>query len=220
MKTQVNEIHGDTTVLDTEVKTDSRSIFNVCFKLEDIHVNNSNYLQIADDDINTKSTRYVLMDYKEDFHFVESPQVHLKGKDIINTETHLRTVDSYTKEVSARHKRIQKGVKHFLDRTKLYSEVRYEVENKDIYAIRKDGINEIYEIKTYKPKKCIREALGQLLEYNHYPSKDSSDILYVVGEDMLDMEDKQYLSFLREKYNIPIWYRRYDLIQKKLFDKE
>ena len=37
---------------------------------------------------------------------------------------------------------------------------------------------QIYEIKTYNAKRCIREALGQLLEYNHYPSRQSSDILY------------------------------------------
>ena len=78
----------------------------------------------------------------------------------------------------------------------------------------------IYEIKTYNAKRCIREALGQLLEYNHYPSRISSDIMYVVGEEPLDKEDKQYMSFLRERYNLPIWYRQYNVVDNRLSEKE
>ena len=220
MKAQVSEIGGDTTVIENEIKSNARSIFNIRFKLSDIHINNSNHFQIAKDDKNTKSSRYVLMDYKEEFKFVQRSHHHVKGKDSISTESHFRTVDSGTTEVSARHRIIQDGIKRFLEKTKLYSDIRFEADNKDIYAVRKDGINEIYEVKTYNPKRCIREALGQLLEYNHYPSRVSSDILFVVGEEPLDKEDRQYLSFLRNNYHLPIWYRQYDIISNLLLEKE
>ena len=217
---QIKEIHGDTKVIEKEIKTDARSIFNVRFKLEDVHVETSNFKQIENDDKNTKSSRYVLMDYKEDFHFVKDSHPHIKGKDTINTESHYRTVESGTTEVSARHRIIQDGVKHFLENTKKYKTVRFEADYKDIYAIRQDGINEIYEIKTYNAKRCIREALGQLLEYNHYPSRISSDIMYVVGEEPLDKEDKQYMSFLRKKYKLPIWYRQFNISSNQLLERE
>lgn len=218
MKNQVQDVNGDTSVIDEEIKANARFIFNIRFKLKDIHVSYSNYRLITNDDVNTRTSRYTLVDYKEDFHFEKIPHLHIKGKETINTKSIYRTIEGGTTEVSARHKIIQKRVKLFLDKTKLYSKVRFEVDCKDIYAIRKDGINEIYEIKTYNAKRCIREALGQLLEYNHYPKRESSDILFIVGEDPLDIEDKQYLSFLRETYNLPIWYRRY--IGNKLLDKE
>lgn len=220
MTNQIKEIRGDVSVIEKEIKTDARSIFNIRFKLEDVHVETSNFKQIAKDDKNTKSSRYVLMDYKEEFHFEKSSPHHIKGKDEINTESHYRTVENGTTEVSARHRIIQDGVKHFLEKTKKYKTVCFEADYKDIYAIRKDGINEIYEIKTYNAKRCIREALGQLLEYNHYPARPSSDILYVVGEEPLDKKDKQYLSFLREKYKLPIWYRQYIIIDNQLLKKE
>lgn len=220
MKTQVSEIDGDISVIDNEVRTNARNIFNIRFKLDDIHIKNSNHFQIAKDDKNTKSSRYVLMDYKEDFKFVHSYRSNIKGRESINTETFYRTIDSGTTEVSARHRIIQDGIKRFLGKTKLYSKILFESDDKDIYAIRKDGINEIYEIKTYNAKRCIREALGQLLEYNHYPSRASSDILYVVGEGPLDMEDRLYLCFLRSNYNLPIWYRQYNIIENQLLEKE
>lgn len=217
---QIKEIHGDTKVIQKEINNDARSIFNIRFKLEDIHVETSNFKQIAKDDKNTKSSRYVLIDYKDELHFVHSSPIHIKGKNNINTESYFRTVECGTTEVSARHRLIQDGVKCFLEKTKLYKAISFEADYKDVYAIRKDGINEVYEIKTYNAKRCIREAIGQLLEYNHYPSKISSDIMYVVGEEPLDKEDKQYLSFLRSNYNLPIWYRQYDIITKLLHNKE
>jgi hypothetical protein len=220
MKAQVQDIDGDTSVIDEEIKTNARLIFNIRFRLKDIHISYSNYKLIANDDVNTKTSRYILVDYKEDFHFENIPHLRIKGKETINTKSFYRTVEGSSTEVSARHRLIQKGVKLFLDKTNIYSKVCFEVDNKDIYAIRKDGINEIFEIKTYNAKRCIREALVQLLEYNHYPNRDSSDILYIVGEDPLDFEDKQYLSFLRNTYNLPIWYRRYVGNKNVLLDKE
>lgn len=220
MKEQIKEIQGNTKVFDKEIKTNARSIFNVRFKLEDVHVETSNFKKISKDDKNTKSSRYVLMDYKGDFLFEKESHSHVKGKNNISTDSYYRTVESGTTEVSARHRLIQDGIKRFLKKTKKYLEIRFEVDYKDIYAIRKDGINEVYEIKTYNAKRCIREAIGQLLEYNHYPSRPSSDILYVVGEEPLDKEDKQYMSFLRERYNLPIWYRQYNVVDNRLSEKE
>ena len=52
------------------------------------------------------------------------------------------------------------------------------------------------EVKTMSAKRSIREALGQILEYAHYP----------------------YMKLLRDKYNLPIWFRLYSFFENKLYD--
>lgn len=64
-----------------------------------------------------------------------------------------------------------------------------------------------YEIKTYhSPRACIRDAIGQLLEYSHWPNGLPAAHLVVVGENKLDREGKQYLAQLRSLYSLPIDY--------------
>jgi len=64
-----------------------------------------------------------------------------------------------------------------------------------------------YEIKTYhSPRACIRDAIGQLLEYSHWPNGLSAERLVVVGENTLDADGKQYLADLKSLYSLPIDY--------------
>jgi hypothetical protein len=66
-----------------------------------------------------------------------------------------------------------------------------------------------YEIKTaHSPRACIREALGQLLEYSYWPNGQEAVKLFVAGETRLDVEGQAYLSLLREKFSLPIDYVR------------
>ncbi len=64
-----------------------------------------------------------------------------------------------------------------------------------------------YEIKTcHSPVACIRDAIGQLLEYSHWPNGMPAGRLVVVGENKLDADGKQYLADLRSLYSLPIDY--------------
>ena len=66
-----------------------------------------------------------------------------------------------------------------------------------------------YEIKTYhSPRACIRDAIGQLLEYSHWPKGIPADKLIVVGENPLDEDGAQYLATLRQLFALPIEYRQ------------
>ncbi len=65
-----------------------------------------------------------------------------------------------------------------------------------------------YEIKTSSsPRACIREAIGQLLEYSYWPKTKEASTLIVVGPNAIDQEGKEYLHILREKLNIPVQYK-------------
>lgn len=72
-----------------------------------------------------------------------------------------------------------------------------------------------YEIKTgWSPRQCIRDALGQLLEYAFWNPVPQHTIvrLIVVGEADLDESGKKYLTLLKEHFNLPIEYEVVNLV--------
>ena len=64
-----------------------------------------------------------------------------------------------------------------------------------------------YEIKTeHTAKACIRQAIGQLLEYSFWPNNKEASRLVVVGEPVLDKEANQYIKYLKKRFELPIDY--------------
>jgi hypothetical protein len=64
-----------------------------------------------------------------------------------------------------------------------------------------------YEIKTAtSPRACLREALGQVLEYAYWPGAQEPSRLIVCGESRLDDEGAAYLRRLNERFRLPIAY--------------
>ena len=53
-------------------------------------------------------------------------------------------------------------------------------------------------------KKAIREALGQILEYNHYPPNVSHDHWLLILDTVPCEEDRSFLSLLRKKVGLPL----------------
>lgn len=65
----------------------------------------------------------------------------------------------------------------------------------------------IYEIKPHQsPRACIRDALGQLLEYAHWKNEFEAIEFCVVGPKKLDADAREYLDLLRSLYQLPIRY--------------
>lgn len=72
-----------------------------------------------------------------------------------------------------------------------------------------------YEIKTLRTaKSCIREALGQLLEYAYYGNNLKIEKLIVASPCPINKDDKQYLKRLGEKFNLNIGYHQIELEKK------
>ncbi len=66
-----------------------------------------------------------------------------------------------------------------------------------------------YEIKVgHSPQACVREAIGQLLEYSYWPGSQNAVSLVIVGEPALDSHCTAYLERLRRDLSIPISYRQ------------
>ena len=107
---------------------------------------------------------------------------------------------------------LQMGVRYFDLRVN-------KVEDKyvDIKCTDTVGKKIFFELKTAQTvKSAIREALGQLLEYNHYPNESNADKLIIVTKHEPEKEDIQYLTGLRMVYNIPVYYQYFDMNKKEL----
>ena len=52
--------------------------------------------------------------------------------------------------------------------------------------------------------RSIREAHGQLLEYNHYPLRHTTDAWLIILDDKPSELDRQYIDVLRSKRSMPI----------------
>ncbi|PVE25791.1 hypothetical protein DC522_03185 [Microvirga sp. KLBC 81] len=78
----------------------------------------------------------------------------------------------------------------------------------DVVLRSADGYS-FYEIKTAgSPRACIREAIGQLLEYAFWPGAQKASRLIVVGEPPLDNDGREYLRRLNERFPVPLVYKQ------------
>ena len=69
-----------------------------------------------------------------------------------------------------------------------------------------------YEIKTaLTPRACLREAIGQLLEYGFWPGAQEPTRLIVVGETPIDEEGQEYVLRLKKRFSLPIEYEAIEI---------
>jgi hypothetical protein len=68
-----------------------------------------------------------------------------------------------------------------------------------------------YEIKTSSTARaCIRQALGQIMEYSYWPGHQSATKLVIVGAVQATKEEVEYVDFLRETFGLPLEYQAFD----------
>ena len=121
--------------------------------------------------------------------------------------------------MSFQHKELSIALVEYLKKSG-YENIKSEEDYVDIKCVDATGQKIFFELKTAQTvKAAIREAVGQLLEYNHYPNKKCADKLIIVTKHEPEKEDVQYLTGLRKIYNIPVYYQYFD-ISKKLLSKE
>ncbi|MDD5160483.1 MAG: hypothetical protein PHI47_10560 [Sulfuricurvum sp.] len=65
-----------------------------------------------------------------------------------------------------------------------------------------------YEIKTASTAQtCIRQALGQIMEYAFWPKNQEAEKIIIVGEPKASHTEETYLESLRIKFSLPIEYQ-------------
>lgn len=161
------------------------------------------------------------MNKKSEFEFEKDEDGNIK---VLDTSIFERIVEGGKIIIDPLHKKIQNAVVKLLKEqyTNLQMESGADKTGKqrvDIKGFSKyENEWHFFEVKTMSAKRSIREALGQILEYAHYPNVNHARKLFIIGPEPPDEKDKAYMQLLREKYNLPVWFRWYSFIDNKLYD--
>ncbi|SFS44082.1 hypothetical protein SAMN04487906_0492 [Zhouia amylolytica] len=92
--------------------------------------------------------------------------------------------------------------------------------NIDVVVLQPDKSEWFYEVKTYnQPIICIREALGQVLEYAMFSKNNRADKLIVVGINKPNKLEHEYLDHLREVTKLKLFYQVFDFFKNQLINK-
>lgn len=77
-----------------------------------------------------------------------------------------------------------------------------------------------FEIKiALTARACIRQAVGQLLEYGFYPNEKRASKLVIVGDGEPSADDREYLSYLRGEFELPLHYRQWSWESARLLSE-
>ncbi len=194
--------------------------FNIRFKLPDIHIGELKV--ISDTDGNIRSNRYKLLNKLADSEFIfdtaDEVNTIMGGTNEKSTAPRTRTVNKTTNYEPV-HNQMQNKILNLLKASGKYLSVKLESDFVDIKAITTNNEMHYYEIKTDIAKLSIRQALGQILEYNHYPNNQRASELYIISQYDLTNEDKNYIQLLRSIYKLPVYYMWYDFTSNTLSGK-
>jgi len=162
-------------------------------------------------------TPYIYVEKEEGSGIIE---YELKTADVFTFNTATRQLPQ-SREYTTERRAVDLEVRHSTIQEKLaialieqwgkeHVSIEQVVFGKKIDVVLKSGTEfDFYEIKTCgSAKACIREALGQLMEYAYWPSCENATNLIVVGEEAIDRKTVEYLRLLNNKFGIPIRYEQ------------
>jgi hypothetical protein len=115
------------------------------------------------------------------------------------------------REIDLRHNRMQERLLQKLSKEfgkeNVFAEHMTGFGGRIDIAVIKGERRRYYEIKTgTSARSCIREAIGQLLEYSNWPLGEPAESLVVVGPSRLDADGTAYLQTLRRRFRLSIEY--------------
>ena len=191
--------------------TQPEIFFNIKFEFEDV-IRPDELEEIGDKDINITTTRYKLLPKRNALKIAtEISEDENKGK-FKNTNRRNRTykVDS---SFDPYHDKLQNALCALLRNNYKheYKTVAIEKDRVDIKAKTLSDKWHYFEIKTDSPKLSIRSAFGQILEYSYWPDLERAEKLIVVSDNASDSDTKKYLTHIRNKFKLPIFYRFFNM---------
>jgi hypothetical protein len=222
MEEEVQAVTGDPTF---RIGKGTAGPFNIRFRPEAVQRPSSSDGLEAIDDISewTDSQHYVLFeDVRED---IPKVKVKLRKQDEDdldmsgdNDATPLhrprqRLLRAGAVELPGLHDMVQDRLLDYLrarypkHRIKREVAIRAHGTRIDVVQQRPDKSRVFYEVKVLPTlRACIREALGQLLEYAHWPAKSLAAELVIVSYHESDPDAMAYLAKLGEAYGLRLGY--------------
>ena len=129
---------------------------------------------------------------------ISSSSYHL-DKTIVRHERHEMVKDTLADQLSKKH-----GEKIVKKEYPTKSGTRVDV------AVLIPNKYKFYEVKIAdSSRECIRQAIGQLLEYSYWPKPKHQEAahLIIVGEPKLDAAGCLYIEELRKRFDLPLEYK-------------
>lgn len=134
----------------------------------------------------------------------ESKELHFKNTDTVKIESSAGYV------LSRAHNKIQNLL--ITNLAEIYGSERVKVEQNYIdVLVELDDKFIIYEVKSsFSANHCIREALGQILQYGHDLKKNSNKTIeyVVVGPSNIDKSDDSFYRYVANSIEEPFSYQR------------
>ena len=154
-----------------------------------------------------KSVNMDTMDLSDDFTFSRQRQRLPKHRNY--------SYEAKAVNLDIRHTLIQEELVRRLTQKYGSGKVGWECRcgRKRIDVVLKDGQEHVfYEIKVSgSARACVRDAIGQLMDYAYWPDRQNASRLVVVGEEESDDKTKKYIHHLKKRLNLPIEYQRIEI---------
>lgn len=201
------------------LSTEPEILFNIKFKFDDLEQPDE-LIEIDNGDINITTHRYKLLPEKTAISFgveIENDEEFSEGNKK-NTKRR-KTVFNSDCEYDPYHDQMQNAIFELLKTDKYdYRKVFIEKNRVDIKAITENGIWHYFELKTDNPKLSIRKAIGQIMEYAYYPETEKAEKLIIISDKKPNRDTINYLKHIRNKFDLPVTYRSFDLEKNELSD--
>ena len=173
-------------------------------------------------DFDTLLSLYKFVEGEEEFPFItRTSGFRFSSGCTIKPSTTQASLPERIIDINLRHNTIQLALYEFLAKKHGPDSVGTEIPSGagtllDV-VLNVSGKFHIYEIKTAQSARaCIREALAQLLEYSYWPGSQEAERLIIVGEPESNKESDDFLSALRNRFLLPVYYRQFNVSSGKL----
>lgn len=128
-----------------------------------------------------------------------------KQFDPLGEENYYREAPASRKVIRRKHNILSNRFRAWLANTYQISAQQESAQVDIHYTVRGDTI--LAELKTcfgVGTRKAIREALGQILEYNYYPGRSPAQRWQIVLDETPSNKDRAYLDMLRATFSLPL----------------
>lgn len=202
MRDQIRAVDGEPDALGSLCTPEQ--FFNIRFKFENVQLANELW------ELNTiPNHRYSMYKNPGEPNFITSDGDTTRLYDTNKTKVPFRS--GYERD--PRHTKIPNMLQEVIKLNEVYTAASIHPEKAyvDMRAVFPDQTQHFFEVKTSSPLRCIREALGRIMEYSYFPAAEKASRLIVIGEDLPDEATQDYLHYIRSKFGIPIYYRQANL---------
>ena len=198
-------IEGNSTELEN---SDAKAIANIRFRPENVQIFDPRP-RVVENHVIKNSRRYHPFNWIDNFPIVETSPPLCESTDPRRSEHERTRAAQEASKYDPQHVRLQNRLYEYLCGIHGHYNVRYERNYVDLILHEPDG-DVFFEVKLETTvKRCIRLALGQLLEYAHFPDRCLAKRLVIVGNAHASHSDRKYLSELRRRYQLPVYYSRF-----------